>query len=148
MTRYIGFAVVIGAMAAALLVQLNETAELVAWEVLLVLLLVILIRLFPRHGQSLTPPLFGGSKKEEPHSPRQVASFELAAVHAFSESAGADRRMKSQLRRIAGHRMRRRGIRPGSPYAAEVIDPVLFDDRLRPLSRIQIERIVNQMENL
>jgi len=145
---YLILAGLAAAIAGVLLVQLSRTAELVAWEVLLVLLLFVLWRVFPSRRRDRVPPLFGRRPKDRPIPPRSVSTFELAAVHAYSESLGADRRLKVLMRRIAGHRLGRAGIKPGTPRAAEVIDPILWAEGLDPLSKAQIERIVEQMENL
>lgn len=147
--RFLALAVVTAAVAALLLLQLTNEIEVAAWEILLALMLLILMRVLPRKSRGASvPPLFGGDPRLETHAPRSVASFELAAVHAFSESPGADRRLRVLMRRIASHRLRRSGIRPGSARAAELIDPSLFAESRQPLTGPQIERIVEQMEAL
>jgi hypothetical protein len=147
MRRFAALGVVAAGLAALLLLQLRDEAEVAAWEILLALLLLVLLRVFPSKGRATSvPPLFGGDRQVDTHAPRSVASFELAAVHAFSESPGADRRLRVLMRRVAAHRLRRSGVRPGSARASELIDPVLFADDRAPLTGSQIERIVDQME--
>ncbi len=131
-----------------ILAQLSRTSELVAWEIFLVLLLIVLWRVFPSRHRDRVPNLFHRVKQERPIPPRSVSSFELAAVHAYSESPGADRRLKVLMRRIAGHRLTQRGVRMGSPRASELVDPVLYDEGLTPMSKTQIERVVSQLEEL
>lgn len=148
MTRVIVFVLVVAGIAAVLLFQLQTTAELVAWEVLLLLVLIVLVRLFPRAGREPAPPLFGSRRRETPRPPRSVSSYELAAVHAFSESPGADRRLRGFMRRIAGHRLRQKGIVPGGARSDELIDAALFVDSLEPMSASRINKIVDQLEKL
>jgi len=145
---YLILAAVAAGIAGILLAQLSRSSELVAWEILLALLLLVLWRVFPSRKKDRVPPLLGRRHTERPIPPRSVSTFELAAVHAYSESPGADRRLKVLMRRIVGHRLARKGLRPGTPRAAEMIDPVLWDDGLEPLTKLQLERIVEQMENL
>lgn len=148
MKGYLILAVVVAAIAAVLLAQFSGTAELVAWEILLAFLLLVLWRVFPSSKRDRIAPLFGRTSTERPIPPRSVSTFELAAVHAYSETPGADRRLKILMRRIAGHRLGRRGVAPETSRAAEMIDPVLWVDGLEPLTRPQIERIVEQLEKL
>lgn len=145
---YLILAATVAAITAVLLAQLSRTAELVAWELLLAILLLVLWRVFPSQKRSRIAPLFGRSTTDRPIPPRSVSTFELAAVHAYSETPGSDRRLKVLMRRIAGHRLRRKGVAPESSRAAELIDPVLWADGLESLTRPQIERIVEQLEKL
>lgn len=148
MTRFVILAAVAASLAAVLLLQLQDTSELVAWVILLLVILAVMLSWRPKAGRDDTPPLFGEGLEPRPHPPRSVSSFELAAVHAFSESPGADRRLKNLMRRTAAHRLRQRGVTPGTPRADELVDPVLFSDTVRPLTERQLLRIVDQLEAL
>ena len=148
MIRVFVGAVFLAGLAALLLLQLESTTEVVAWEVMLVALVVGALRLMPRGETESVPSLFNTESVPDPRPPRSVSSFELSAIHAFSESPGADRRIKSELRRIASHRLRRRGIGQRSMRTYELVDRSLWDDGSRPLSSSQIKKIVNQLEDL
>lgn len=134
-------------VAGAVFLMLESTAELVAWEVLLLVVLVIVIRNLPRPARDSAQQLFGGREREEPHPPRSVAAFELAAVHAFSETPGSDRRIRRMMRQIAVHRLAGRGQRARSDSVRQM-ERLLNSDPERPLSTSQIERIVDQLEGL
>lgn len=148
MRRTIVLAAVAVAAAAILLIRLEQTAELLAWEGLLLLLLIVLFRLLPKPEPDSTPPLFGAQRRESPRPPRSVASYELAAVHAMSESPGADRRLTLAMQRIAAHRLRKRDIDPDSDRASELVAPVLFAEARSPLTEQQITTLIEQLENL
>ena len=148
MRGYLILAVVAAAIAVVILAQFDGTAEVVAWEILLIALLVVLWKVFPSEDRDRVPSLFARTSEERSIPPRSVSSFELAAVHAYSESPGADRRMRTLMRRIASHRLTQLGVTPGSSRAAELIDPVLYRDDTRPLTRAQIESIVEQLEDM
>lgn len=148
MRRTVVFALIASAIVAFALLGLEQTLELLAWEAILLALLFILFRIFPRPSGDATPPLFWVRREEPPRPPRSVSSYELATVRAFSESPGADRRLKVIMRRIAHHRLRQRGLTSDSPRAAELIDPALFADTRESLGQTELERLVEQLESL
>lgn len=149
MKSTIFFAVTAAAVAALALIWFDETLELLVWEFLLLGILFVLFRNFPKRDREPGPRLFGWQKGDPPRPPRSVSTFELAAVHAYSESPGADQRLKAMMRRIANHRLAKRGIGPGSIRASELVDESLFDDTPHhPLTAHDLERIVQQLESL
>lgn len=148
MKNTIFFAITAAAVTALALVWFDETIELLVWEVLLLLILFILFRVFPKRDHDPIIPLVAGPKEEPPRPPPSVSTFELAAVHAFSESPGADQRLKVMMRRIASHRLAKLGIAPGSIRASQLVDEALFGDSPHPLTAHDLERITRQLESL
>jgi hypothetical protein len=148
MTRVLVVALGIGGLTLLVLLQLETPALLVTWEVLLLLLLIVMIHDVPSPEPTHIHPLVGVDKDEEIRPPRSVSRFELSAVHAFSESRGADRRLKGAMQRLAVHRLRHRGVLEGSPEAHRLVERALWADDSRPLSAAQMRRIVDQLERL
>lgn len=148
MRRVVVISVLATTCALAILGELDAFSEVLAWELLLLTLLAVLVRLLPSNQLEEAPPIIRlrpiGAK-----APREFTSpFELAATRAASEEPGADRRLRQQLRTIAQHRLRRAGAEPGSPRASDLVDPVVFSEDSQPLSSSQIDRIVGQLERL
>lgn len=148
MRRTLVFALVAASTAAILLLRLDEGLELLAWEATLLVVLLILFRIFPKAEWEPSIPLFGRQREEPPRPPRSVSSFELAAVHAFSESQGADQRLRVMMQRIAAHRLARRGVAPTSSHASTLLEEALFENPNKPLTVSELKRIVDQLENL
>lgn len=148
MKRALVFALVAAATAAVLLLRLEEGLELLAWEAILLTILFILFRIFPRPRGEDSVPLFGRQKEEPPRPPRSVSSFELAAVHAYSESPGADQRLKVIMRRIATHRLAKKGMAPRSSHGSTLVEEALFQNPQKPLTVAELNRIVHELENL
>lgn len=153
MKRAVVFALVIAALAALILTFLQEVVELIAWEVLLLLLLVVLFRLFPDSSQRSTPPLFSREQQSKPRPPRSITSFELAAAQAMTEVSGADRRLRSLMRRILDHRLG--DLDPPAlteeGLAAEQtgsLIPRLLSESREPLTASEIEGLVDELERL
>lgn len=148
MRRAIVFALFAAATAAILLLRLDQGLELLAWEATLLTVLFILFRIFPKAGWEPSIPLFGRHREEPPRPPRSVSSFELAAVHAYSESPGADQRLRVMMQRIASHRLARRGMTPVSGHPATLVEEALFQNPEKPLTVAELRRVVDQLENL
>ncbi|HZD22207.1 MAG TPA: hypothetical protein VE569_02225 [Acidimicrobiia bacterium] len=148
MRRTLVFALTAAATTSLVLLRLEEGLELLAWEGILLAILFILFRIFPRAEWDEAVPLFGVKQEEPPRPPRSVSSFELAAMHAFSESPGADQRLRVMMRRIANHRLAKKNIAPGTQSASRLVDDSLFRDTDDPLTAAHLERIVQQLENL
>lgn len=121
MIRLLISATVAAALAGLILYQMRGSAELAFWEVLLLVLVVLQYREIPDRGDPLEVPLFRLSAAEPGRLPRAVAAAELAVVDATTGYVSPDRRLLPALRRIAQHRLARRGIEEGSPEATELI---------------------------
>jgi len=119
--RLIGRALVAGVVAALLLLQLSRTQELLAWELLLVALLLWQLREIPGRTDVFTPPLFDFDPPGKPRLPRTVSATELTAVDAVSGYMSPERRLRPTLRLLAKHRLGRHGIAFDSPSAVERI---------------------------
>lgn len=153
MKRAVVFSLVVAAVAALILTFLEEVVELLAWEVLLLLVLVILYRLFPGSSQQATTPLFSRERQSRPRPPRSITSFELAATQAMTEAPGADRRLRTLMRRILDHRLG--GLDPParleeglpSEQTGSLITRLLSEDR-QPLTASEIEGLVDELEGL
>lgn len=153
MKRAVAFALVIAALAALILTFLEEVVELLAWEVLLLLLLVVLFRLFPSSGQQSRPPLFSREQHSKPRPPRSITSYELAATQAMTEVPGADRRLRSLMRRILDHRLgdldpsglTEEGLAAGQTGS---LIPRLLSENREPLTASEIEGLVDELERL
>lgn len=140
-------------MAALILTLLEQAPELVAWEILLILLLVILFRILPGSDEPAATPLFRRNRPESPRPPRAITSFELAASQAMTESPGADQRLKTLMRRIADHRLSRSDspahTRPSpDQQVGDSLVPLLFTESRQPLTANQIEDLIDELETL
>jgi hypothetical protein len=121
MTRLLAQAVLVAIAAAVALTQLDDTPELLVWELLLIGVVIWQIRGLPGMLVAEDPPLFDLTPKEPRHLPRAVASMELSVIDALSGHLGPERSLQPTLERIAVHRLQRQGIDWGSPRAAEVL---------------------------
>lgn len=121
MTRLLAQAALVAIAAAAALAQLDNTQELLVWELLLVGVVIWQIRGLPVAPAVDDPPLFDLTPSEPRRLPRAVASTELSVIDAISGHLGPERRLQPTLERIAVHRLRRQGIEFASPRAAEAL---------------------------
>ncbi len=121
MIRIVLWALVAAAAAGFILLQMQGTAELAFWEILLVVLVALQYRVIPDKEDPLERPLFSISVAEPRRLPRDVASMELAVVDATTGYLGPDRRLRPALQRIAEHRLARRGANLNSKEAFEIL---------------------------
>ena len=119
MTRIVTQALVAGAIAAVLLLQLKETQELFAWEILLGLILIWMLSRLPGRVDRGAVPLFDFERRGTSRSPRSLASVEFVVIDALQGYLSPERRLRPTLRRLASHRLRRRGYSLNTARAAE-----------------------------
>lgn len=109
MTRILLAALLVGALTATLLTQLDRGPELWAWEVLLVVTVVWLARQLPDGGAGSERRLFEVKSVSPPRLPRSVSAAEMTTVDALAGTLGRDQRIRPVLERIAVHRLQRHG---------------------------------------
>ena len=117
MTRILGVALLVAALAAALLFQLDRGQELWMWELLLFVTVVWLARGLPDGGNGTAGRLFAGNASIPTRLPRSVSAAEMAAVDALVGGPRREQRIRPILERIAVHRLQRHGIDLGSAEA-------------------------------
>ena len=110
MTRIVLQALGAGGVAAVLLLQLKETQELFAWEILLGSLLIWMLSRLPGKPELDDPPLFDLGHRGGSRSPRTLASTEFLVIDALQGYLSPERRMRPALRRLASHRLERHGL--------------------------------------
>lgn len=152
MIRLIVQALLAGVAAAFLLLQLSQTQELLAWELLLLALLVWQLREIPGRTDVFVPPLFDFDPPDKARLPRTVSATELATVDALSGYMSPERRLRPMLTGIANHRLRRRGIPLDSSAAVEQIGEeswrwLASASDEAPESK-ELERLITRLENL
>ena len=152
MTRLIVQALLAGVAAAFLLLQLSRTEELLAWELLLLALLVWQLREIPGRTDVLVPPLFDFDPPDKARLPRTVSATELTTVDAVSGYMSPERRLRPMLTRIANHRLRRRGIPLDSPAAVSQIGEAswrwLMSASDEAPEAKELERLITRLEDL
>ena len=121
MTRIVVQALVAGAVAAVLLLQLKETQELFAWEILLGLILIWMVSRIPGRVEHFAIPLFDFDRQRGYRAPRSLASVEFVVIDALQGYLSPERRLRPTLRRIASHRLQRRGLAIDTSPAAEAL---------------------------
>lgn len=152
MSRLFARAVLVASVAALALSQLDRGQQLLAWELLLLGVVIWEMRRVPGSAETDDPPLFQLSSSDAPRLPRSVSSMELNVIDAVLGHLGPSRRLQPALKRIAQHRLRRRGLSFDSPAAAAA----LGEDQWRwlaqpgdePPSLDDIELLVERLESL
>lgn len=117
MTGLIARAVLVAAVAALALSQLDGGEELLAWELVLLGIVIWELRRLPGRHPADDPPLFDLQSEEPRRLPRAVSSIELGVIDAVSGHLSPERRLQPTLRRIAGYRLRRLGVDFDTPDA-------------------------------
>jgi hypothetical protein len=152
MSRLVIRAVLIAALAGVALVQLRSESELIAWELLLLLVVVLEIRQMPTSAEIHDPPLFGNTAAEPVRLPRAVATAELTVLDAVSGHVGPDRRLQPMLRRIAVGRLGAIGVAFDSPAAIQRLGATqrewLEGAGTEPPDPEMLERLVSAVEAL
>jgi hypothetical protein len=121
MTRLLARAVVAAAVAAAALTQLHDTQRLLAWELILLGVVVYQMRVLPSAKLIDDPPLLDLSPAERSRLPRPVSTAELTVLDAVTGHLAPDRRLQPILVRIATHRLRKRGLELESQAARDAM---------------------------
>ncbi|MFZ0627468.1 MAG: hypothetical protein WAN34_13310 [Acidimicrobiia bacterium] len=114
-------AVATAAVAAVALSQLQSESELLVWEILLLVVVVMEMRSIPSVGEGGDKPLLPTSALTTNRLPRSVASLELMVIDATGGHLAPERRLQPVLSLIAAHRLSRMGIDPASPDRARVL---------------------------
>lgn len=121
MIRLLARAVLVAAVAGVALTQLQGDQQFLAWELVLIALVIWQIRALPSAHFLQDRPLFDFSARERAHLPRVVSTAELSVIDALSGHLGPDRRLQPALRRIAAQRLRRVGVDLASPAAVDAL---------------------------
>lgn len=150
MSRLLAQSALVAMAAAAALTQLENTPELLVWELLLIGVVIWQIRGLPGMLVADDPPLFDLTPTEPRRLPRAVASMELTVIDAVSGHLGPERTLQPTLERIAVHRLARQGIDLGSARAAAVLGEEewswLATPGREPPSPEMLESIVARLE--
>jgi len=152
-SRIVIRAVLAGALAAVLLVELQQSSKLLAWEILLLVLLIWQMRDVPGLVDDRAHPLFESSRdRERSRLPRAVSAAELAVSDSLAGHMSPERRLRPVLRRLAEHRLGRHGILLDSPGAADRLGEPgwlwLMSGSEEPPDRAVLEQLVGRMEQL
>ena len=152
MTRIVLQALGAGVVAAVLLLQLKETQELFAWEILLAVLLVWLMSRLPGRVEVVEPPLFDPDRRGHARPPRSLSSTEFLVIDALQGYLSPERRLRPALRRLASHRLERHGHGIESPRAVELLGEenwrwLLSDDDEVPEAKV-IDDLLTKLEVL
>jgi len=151
MSRIVAMALLVAAVAAVLLLQLERGQELWMWEVLLAVVVVWLARGIPAGESGTEARLFTPKAINPTRLPRSVSAAEMSAVDALAGNLGRDQRIRPVLERIAGHRMQRHGLDLDSPAAMNALGEGQWrwltgrEGSLRPG---ELEQIVTRLERL
>jgi hypothetical protein len=152
MSRLLTRAVLIGALAGLALLQLEAEPELIVWEMLLVVVVILEIRKFPTGVEHNDPPLFGKKAVEPPRLPRAVANAELTVLDAVNGHIGPDRRLHPMLYRIVVGRLGAIGVDFDSRRAVERLGAPQWDwlagVPTDPPDPEMLERLVSAVEAL
>jgi hypothetical protein len=151
MSRIVVIALLVAALAAALLLQLERGAELWMWEVLLAVVVVWLARGVPTGGSGTESRLFVAKSMNPIRLPRAVSATEMAVVDALAGNLGRDQRVRPVLERIAVHRLQRHGVDLDSPAAMTALGEEQWrwlTGREAALRPGELEQLVSHLENL
>lgn len=152
MIKVLLWALAAAGAAGLILVQMQGTAELALWEVLLVLLVVAQYRLIPDRDDPLEKPLFSWAVAEPRRLPREVASMELSVIDAITGYLGPDRRLRPSLQKIAEHRLARLGAQLDSKKASDILGGTQWATLMRKgedvLSPDDLEALISRLEEI
>jgi hypothetical protein len=152
MTRLLGRAVLVGVVTAIALTQLQDEQVLLAWEALLIAIVIWQMREIPTGELIDDPPLFDLSPREHAQLPRVVSSAELTVIDALTGHLGPDRRLQPALMRIAIHRLLKRGIDFDSEAAARALGETEWSWLTNPTDKSPgvetLESVVSKLERL
>ena len=121
MSRLLIRALLVAGIAAVALTQLDNEQELLAWELVLLGVVIWEMRALPGSVEVDDPPLFDLSPREQRRLPRAVSSMELSVIDVVTGHLGPDRRLHPTLKRIADHRLRGRGVDFDTPAAVKAL---------------------------
>jgi hypothetical protein len=121
MTKILVRAGLVAVVTAVALTQLQNEQQLLVWELVLLGVVIWELREIPTGEVVDDRPLFDFAPRERARLPRVVSSAELTVIDALSGHLTPDRRLQPSLRRIAAHRLGRKGIAIESREAADVL---------------------------
>jgi hypothetical protein len=152
MTGLLARAVLVAAVAALALSQLDGGEELLVWELVLLGIVSWELRRLPGRHPADDPPLFDLQPEEPRRLPRAVSSMELGVIDAASGHLSPERRLQPTLRRIAAHRLRRLGVDFDTPNAVVLLGEEewswLADPGEETPSPEMLETIVSRLEGM
>lgn len=152
MSRLLIRAILVAGVAAVALTQLDNEQELLAWELILLGVVIWEMRALPGSAEVVDPPLFDLSAREQRRLPRAVSSMELSVIDVVTGHLGPDRRLQPTLNRLAVHRLRRKGVEFDTPAAMKALGEeewVWLADPSRDAPTIEtLEAVVSRLEEL
>ncbi|MGH8873175.1 MAG: hypothetical protein ACRDWS_14525 [Acidimicrobiia bacterium] len=152
MSRLLARALLTAVVAGVALTNLENEQELLAWELLLVLILLWDMRGMPRVLADDHPPLFDPSPAESRRLPRSLSSTELDVIDALSGYLGPERRLQPLLKGIAVHRLQLQGVSFESPAAVRALGEEEWSWLANPTNETPspetLEAVVSSVEGL
>lgn len=121
MTKILVRAGLVAAITAVALTQLQNEQQLLVWELVLLGVVIWEMREIPTGEVVDDRPLFYFALRERARLPRVVSSAELTVIDALSGHLTPDRRLQPSLRRIAAHRLGKKGIAIESRAAVDAL---------------------------
>lgn len=152
MSRLLMRAVLVATVTALALSQFQREPELLVWEALLLIVVIMEMRAIPTAPPTETALLFHISEKKAARLPKGVASTELMVVDATGGYLSPERRLQPVLTRIAAHRLERRGISSTASEASAALGEGewawLVTPATEPVDPGLLERVVAGLEEL
>ena len=151
MSRILASALLVAAVAAVLLLQLERGQELWMWEVLLVVVVVWMARELPGGGAETEPRLLQTKSTNPTRLPRSVSAAEMATVDALAGNVGREQRIRPMIERIAIHRLHRHGLEIESSQAMTALGEGPWrwlTGREESLGHGELEQLVSELERL
>lgn len=153
MSRLLIRALLVAGVAAVALTQLDNEQELLAWELVLLGVVIWEMRALPGSSVDVNdPPLFDLSPREQRRLPRAVSSMELSVLDVVSGHLGADRRLHPTLKKLAVHRLRGQGVDFDTPAAVKALGEDewawLSDTPREEPTMETLEAVVSRLEEL
>jgi len=140
----------VAAVTGMALTQLQTRHRLLAWELVLLGVLLFEMRELPSGRVVNDRPLFRFSTGEPARLPRAVSSTELIVVDVLTGRLSPDRRLQPVLRRIASHRLHKRGIEFDSATATATLGEPEWLWLATPATRVpdagELENVVAKLE--
>ena len=152
MSRLLIRAFLVAGVAALALTQLDNEQELLAWELVLLGVVIWEMRALPESVDVNDPPLFDLSPPEPRRLPRAVSSMELSVLDVVTGHLGPDRRLHPTLKGIAVHRLHGKGVDFDTPAAVKALGAdewTWLADTPRDEPTVEtLEAIVSRLEEL
>jgi hypothetical protein len=152
MIRLLVRALLVAVVSGIALTQLQDEQRLLAWELVLLGVVIFQIRELPTARVFDDSPLFDLAAGERARLPRVVSTAELSVIDALSGHLGPDRRLQPALRRIAAQRLRKSGIDLDSQAALDALGETEWAWLNNPSGDVldvgTLEAVVSSLEDL